>query len=295
MKLSNKKIINNSYNKCCFKDSVRIHYNRENNLIYFKPCSGSTPINANIFSYDSDYFINNFDECLLNYENNIKTSLLTYYNGICIIDNYNYNRLCLCKLNKIKFIQNCISRNCNLKCIMCTESKGLNKKEEYLYKKVNDLILQSNYCKKFLYIYEPTCSGEPFLYKNEIYKMVDSYIKNIHITTNGTLINDTDINILSKYKNKIKIALSFDSIIEKEYNLIRGDGNYKKVLSNINKLKYAGLLENIQLCINEININSYKETINYFKNKNIKVLVTADAAIYHKYRNDIFIETEKLL
>lgn len=292
MKLENSKI-NNNVNKtnCMFQTNLRILYDRQTNLIQIRPCCGiypNTKLHEKQFSYNPEYFIDNFDKCIQDYLNLNITDLSKYFTGICIKSKENCHKLCYGDFNKISIIENCISRSCNLKCIMCSEKRVYNERENQLYRLVNDAVINSEYCKKNLKTYVLTASGEPTLYMNEIYKALDSYIPEISIITNGTLLSDKDIETLNKYKDKLIVSVSFDSIIKEEYDKIRINGNYEKVLHNIKLLNSKGLLLKVHICITDINKETYQKTVSYFNDLGIDVLTLVDNVINLKDDNHKF-------
>lgn len=85
--------------------------------------------------------------------------------------------------------------DCNMNCPYCC-----NKKEEF-----NSQFNKKSFSEIDFSLYKNICitGGEPFLHKDNLFSLLDrlSLDKNIYIYTNGTLINDSDIMMLSKYKN----------------------------------------------------------------------------------------------
>lgn len=148
MKLSPKVYDKNYFEcKCCFKNFLTINYNREYNKIYLKPCSATIPINNPYLIYDPDYFINNFDECIKNYELLNMNNLNDYYNGFCEVQCHLNNSIKLCQNyifnTKVSNIQLDILQACNLDCIMCSHYKSFNKYEKELYIRILNCIKDS--------------------------------------------------------------------------------------------------------------------------------------------------------
>lgn len=85
--------------------------------------------------------------------------------------------------------------DCNMNCPYCC-----NKKEKFNSQFNEKLFTEIDFS-----LYKNICltGGEPFLYKDKLYYFLDKIPseKNIYIYSNGTLINESDITKLSKYKN----------------------------------------------------------------------------------------------
>jgi MoaA/NifB/PqqE/SkfB family radical SAM enzyme len=133
-----------------------------------------------------------------------------------------------------------LSNNCNLECVMCNGyfSSSIRKNREKLP------ATQSPYNEKFIDELEEFIphltdakflGGEPF--------MIDIYLKiwerilkinpkiKIHITTNGTFLTPRVIKILEGLR--AGIILSIDSVERQTYNKIRINGNFDKVMQNL--------------------------------------------------------------
>lgn len=133
-----------------------------------------------------------------------------------------------------------LSNECNLECVMCNGyfSSSIRKNREKLPPFV------SPYNDKFVDELEEFIphltdakflGGEPFMI--EIYlKIWERILKinpsvRIHITTNGTFLNNRIKNLLEGLK--AGIILSIDSVNEETYKKIRINGNFKKVMENL--------------------------------------------------------------
>jgi MoaA/NifB/PqqE/SkfB family radical SAM enzyme len=133
-----------------------------------------------------------------------------------------------------------LSNTCNLECVMCNGyfSSSIRKNREHLPP------IASPYDKKFVdeldeFIPHLTdakfLGGEPF--------MIDIYLDiwerilklnpgiRIHITTNGTFLNNRIKDLLEGLK--AGIILSIDSVNKETYPKIRVNGNYDKVMENL--------------------------------------------------------------
>lgn len=133
-----------------------------------------------------------------------------------------------------------LSNECNLECVMCNGyfSSSIRKNREKLPP------LQSVFNEKFVDELEEFIphltdakflGGEPFMI--EIYlKIWERILKikpsiRIHITTNGTFLNNRIKDLLEGLK--AGIILSIDSVNPETYRKIRVNGNYDKVMENL--------------------------------------------------------------
>jgi len=128
---------------------------------------------------------------------------------------------------------------CNFRCIMCPASYMKRQKQEMdfsLFKKVIDEILRYGSLIRFIG-YE-----EPLLYSR--IKDAIKYVKRkgllLHITTNGSLLNDETIKVF--VDNKVdSIIFSFQGLTKEEYCFMRNvrPEMYDKVIANIGVLYRA--------------------------------------------------------
>jgi len=136
-----------------------------------------------------------------------------------------------------------LSNECNLECIMCNGyfSSSIRKNRENLPPSVspyNDQFVDE--LEEFIpHLTDAKfLGGEPF--------MIDIYLKiwerilkinpnvRIHITTNGTFLNSRVKQLLEGLK--AGIILSIDSVNKETYQTIRVNGNYDKVMQNLDYL-----------------------------------------------------------
>jgi MoaA/NifB/PqqE/SkfB family radical SAM enzyme len=133
-----------------------------------------------------------------------------------------------------------LSNTCNLECIMCNGyfSSSIRKNREHLPP------IESPYNDKFVdeldeFIPHLTdakfLGGEPFMI--DIYLSIWERIRKlnpnirIHITTNGTFLNNRIKDLLEGLK--AGIILSIDSVNKETYPKIRVNGSYDKVMENL--------------------------------------------------------------
>ncbi|MFH1332781.1 MAG: radical SAM protein, partial [archaeon] len=123
---------------------------------------------------------------------------------------------------------------CNLKCTMCVREhfkQGDMKLEEFK-RIINQLDTLVKIHLQGL--------GEPFLHP-DIFEMIDyASSRNIMVSviTNGTLLNDSFVDKISKSK-LFEIGISIDATEKKEYEAIRVGANFGRVIGGVKKLSAA--------------------------------------------------------
>lgn len=124
-----------------------------------------------------------------------------------------------------------ITHKCNLQCPYCYVSAGQPLKNELSlseWKKAFDKLFEvAPYA-------EITFSGGEPLTKKGIFEILEySYKKGFEnvLFSNGTLINEDNIHLLSKYVTSIQITL--DGLSAETHEVMRGTGNFKKTLHAI--------------------------------------------------------------
>ncbi len=254
---------------------AKVRYNRELDHIYINPCSGVKPKKfIPPFSWKSDYFINNIDECIKKYESLDIQELSDYYDGTCILRyKFGDNRLCSkYSYNKhIKGINNSVLTGCNLNCIMCCERREYDKREAEVYQKLLDAMLT----KKMEYA-GLTHVGEPFLFKEQAINFLQNCKSDeVVVLTNGTLLNHDDLDKISECmkKRKIDFSISIDGTTKETYEKIRPTANFEKVMDNIIYSRDIGLLHHINYTIQRDNLNERDVFKKFFDDLGIKVYV----------------------
>lgn len=130
-----------------------------------------------------------------------------------------------------------ITNRCNLKCLYCyAESNTItnDKSDDYWVNKLNEL--HKNGLRSVTF-----SGGEPFIRKNFLNlleSIKDKFI--ITINTNGTLLDLEIIKRLETFDIKC-LQISLDSLEESYHDKMRGSGTWKKVMKNLQILKYCGI------------------------------------------------------
>ena len=160
---------------------------------------------------------------------------------------------------------------CNLNCLHCPHKeliKSDNFKPAYLdfklFKKIVDEI--SNYEVDLVRF---TGDGEPLLHKDivQMLKYAKFKIKGkINLTTNGLLLNEETSEFLLNLPVDF-IDISIDAFTEEKYNLIRRGGDFKKLMSNVDKLIELKSVHKspTKIMVNMINQDLVKDEVEPFK------------------------------
>ncbi len=157
-----------------------------------------------------------------------------------------------------------LTRHCNLRCKHCYKGYETEKKmytctkEEAM--KIAEKIVKSGIMHVYL------SGGEVFTvpYINELIIFLTDHNIDLTVYTNGTICNQ--IELLAKNLNQ-KDFLCFNISIdgaEKEHDIIRGKGNYKKTLKTIKLLKKNNINTKVNLVMNKINYKTIPDVYETF-------------------------------
>lgn len=165
------------------------------------------------------------------------------------------------------FIQWHLTEKCNLRCSHCyqseTESDELSFEEiKEVTAEVSDML--SAWANEYDIQFSPSFNitgGEPFLRK-DIFKIIQEIKSSgfdIYLLTNGTLIDDKTVSILSETGiNGIQISIEGPEII---HDSIRGGGSYRRSLAGIKKVVDAGIEVTLNVTLSNLNCNYVHELI----------------------------------
>lgn len=159
-----------------------------------------------------------------------------------------------------------ITNRCNLKCIHCCidADKVISDKKDLSTNEIKDILDK-------LIKWNPESitltGGEPMVRKDffEILKYLkENYNGQTCVSTNGTLINEENVNTLAKFADQIDISI--DGIDEETCSIVRGKGVFNKVISSVHLLQKSEF-KKISLSMIFGNKNSHlkKEFINLNK------------------------------
>jgi MoaA/NifB/PqqE/SkfB family radical SAM enzyme len=190
--------------------------------------------------------------------------------------------------DNIKFLDLKLGNLCNLKCVMCTPSSSSRILSEWKANKdIFPLVekFDKDYTwperEEFRSMIEPILpnlkyvqftGGEPFLnpYIEEILaKLPEDCI--VHISTNLTVIDDTKIKLLQKFKN-LWLTASADAVGEL-YEYIRFPGIFSEFEENLtiilNSLPAANF--SIAVTVGILTLQDIDTTVNYFTDRGCKI------------------------
>lgn len=125
-----------------------------------------------------------------------------------------------------------VTNNCNMRCQHCFMSAGLHPTKEL---NIDNLLNTIHALENELGIMDIVVSGgEPLMHK-DIYKLLKGISKhNVTLFTNASLINESNINIISNSCKEVQV--SFEGISKACYEEVRGPF-YKKVINALELLK----------------------------------------------------------
>lgn len=192
-----------------------------------------------------DYFIEAIKENLTYedfiglFSDNDKTYIKQLINnmikaGILYIDEYTNNlRKNKKEMDTVYFAT---THRCNLECIHCCTSCNAHEQDILTTEEILSII-------NFIITLNPReiilTGGEPLIRKDfeEMVKHIKNNSNNINLvlSTNGTLINDNNIDFI--VNNFYRIEISIDGVDEETCSKVRGKGIFGKIISNIRKLQ----------------------------------------------------------
>lgn len=160
-----------------------------------------------------------------------------------------------------------VTNECNLRCKHCYARKGDKRimKEDF-FELINNL---ENLGTTMIHL-----SGGELLTHPEIFEII-RYIKKkdfyLEITTNGTLLNEE---IFKKLKelNLNKIVISFDGATPETHDYIRGEGNFKISLENLDLGLEMGIPMAVNYTVMKYNYSEIEYAIEFFLKKDLEFL-----------------------
>lgn len=170
------------------------------------------------------------------------------------------------KLEKIQFA---ITERCNLKCTHCCYDATQSFAVENNDLSFNNIALILDKIIDFNPESLTISGGEPMI-RDDFFEILrhlkERYSGKVTLSTNATLIKDSDIPFLADFIASFDISL--DGVDEESCAHIRGKGVFGKVLKIVAKLQKAGA-ENITLSM--VDMNNSEEMRNKFKQLNDKL------------------------
>ena len=177
---------------------------------------------------------------------------------------------------KINYLRVSVTDRCDLRCVYCMKEKMrfLPKKEILNFEEIERL------CDNFIQLGVKKIrltGGEPLVRKdiikliNKLYlKLGNTNLKEITLTTNGTLLSNFAKSL--KYNGVNRINVSLDTLSEKKFNKITRFGDLKKVLNGIDEAQKNEIKIKINtVAIKNFNEDEYINLIEWSNKKNIDV------------------------
>ena len=175
---------------------------------------------------------------------------------------------------KIDYLRVSVTDRCDLRCIYCMQEKMtfLPKKEILTLEEIERL------CDNFIQLGVKKIrltGGEP-LVRKDIMKLINKLnlklgntnLKEITLTTNGTLLSNFAKSLKDNGVNRINVSL--DTIIEKKFNKITRFGDLKKVLNGIDEAQKNEIKIKINtVAIKDFNEDEFINLIEWSNKKNI--------------------------
>lgn len=157
----------------------------------------------------------------------------------------------------IKHLTIHLTDTCNLQCRFChvAAKKGLQ----------NDYSVDCLIKKRIMEAKPESISiagGEPFFVRKRLYDFIDSIptsIKSVAITTNGTLLNESDLKILKE--KGIRLQFSIDGL-KNQHDFNRGKGSFDLAIRNLKRAVEEKIRVDILTTVSALNI---KLTVDYLK------------------------------
>lgn len=225
------------------KDNLIIYNKNELVVIYNKELGKHIILSEEVYNYfeiasTEKLTIEEFIEKFKNEEDKryIKQAIINMIKIGAIYEYEDYKKNIGTEIHSEKSIYMCITNRCNLRCKHCC-SNCSDKEKDFLginqIRNVVDIIKDLN--PEIIIL----TGGEPLVRKD--FKEIISYIRetmpNIYLvlSTNGTLINDLNIDFIIKSFNRIDISV--DGIDEETCSVTRGKGIFNKILSVVKKLQ----------------------------------------------------------
>lgn len=148
-----------------------------------------------------------------------------------------------------------ITNDCNLNCSICIRANAESKIQEMSYEAFSKMLQFNDFKDVDLII----TGGEPTKHMQfcDIVKYACNHVKNVYVTTNGTMNYYTDE--LSNIENlSFQVSLDGDEVSN---DFIRGAGVYSKILETLKNFENAGIRYSVASVVSKKNIQAIKNLI----------------------------------
>lgn len=183
--------------------------------------------------------------------------------------------------NRVRHLRICVTENCNMKCSYCyvdCKKKYAQMAFEVAEKAIREYlrILKERGAKGNITFF----GGEPLLNWNTVKKSIllikeldpqGRWIQDVHLVSNGTLLDETQAGFLKKTGTGISISYDGPEEIHDKVRLLRnGTGTHKAVLKSLDILKSADSKPTSLVCtIGNHNIDALNEVVRFAGEKGI--------------------------
>ena len=154
------------------------------------------------------------------------------------------------------------TNRCNLKCLYCGVSSTKNAPGDLTLNEWKHLIDELARIKVFNILIS---GGEPFIRADffELLHHLLLYRFRISINTNGTLINEKVVTLLSGNGRLENIQVSLDGADSRTHDYIRGQGTFKKILKGIELLQKYQIPFSFYVVVCRNNLDRIREIIDF--------------------------------
>jgi radical SAM protein with 4Fe4S-binding SPASM domain len=162
-----------------------------------------------------------------------------------------------------------VTNECNLRCIHCHLSSGIQLQNELTIEEIFGAIAAANELGAQRIIIS---GGEPLMRKDflSIAKFSRDKVGFVQLLTNGTLITDKIAQALKDWD--IKVQVSLDGARKETNDFIRGKGAYERTIAGIKKLVKSGVDTRLSMTLMEKNMNEIPEMAVLAEKLGIKML-----------------------
>lgn len=164
------------------------------------------------------------------------------------------------KWNKLRVL---VTNRCNYNCSFC-HNEGQNKTVPCDFMSEDKFKLLVDYLEGQNLSEINFSGGEPFLHQRIVDMITyanDHTTSDISCATNLSLITDEQISMLSN--TRLKFNIQFPFVDEDEFQMSTGNGRLNHILTNINKVRAAGLKIGLNTVIQSDNFNAIYKVIQF--------------------------------
>ncbi|WP_042199104.1 radical SAM/SPASM domain-containing protein [Paenibacillus camerounensis] len=162
-----------------------------------------------------------------------------------------------------------ITDRCNLNCNHCYMSASYRSvtTTDVPLENIKDVIAQADK----LGVYRTDFTGGEIFSRDDIdsvLKISADHFMITNIFTNGTLINESMVNLLADLGNIRTVFVSLDDVVEKEHDIFRGmRGAFSSTIQALHLMKEKNIKAVANITLSKRNINRIQEIIDYCRNE----------------------------